>query len=134
MRKFLFEFVARVFASLILATQWLGGRLCTLYGHVGYFLMSKIDSKRLAVQEKLNDPQAAEELKQQDLELKLLSSAGKVRDHAKENDWTDHHTEAINAIGDALVVQAGWAEEHVHAYLKGIVESIDGLEYGAEEW
>ena len=74
------------------------------------------------------------ELASQAMELRLLASANQVRDHAREtDDWTDRHTEALNAIGDALMVEAGWEEESVHQYLKSLVESIEGLEYGTED-
>ena len=64
-----------------------------------------------------------------------MSSASQVRDHARETgDWTHQHTEAMNAIGDALIAEIGWEEDYVHQYLKSLVESIDGLEYGTEEW
>ena len=67
------------------------------------------------------------------MELKLLASASQVRDHAKSmGDWTDHHSDAIEAIGEALVGELGWEEDHVHQYLREIVESIDGLEYDVE--
>ena len=68
------------------------------------------------------------------LSFTLLASANQVRDHARETgDWTDRHTEALNAIGDALMMEAGWEEDSVHQYLKGLVESIEGLEYGTED-
>ena len=96
--------------------------------------MKKIDSKRLGVYEKLLEAaEGGSELESQAMELRLLASANQVRDHARETeDWTDRHTEALNAIGDALMFEAGWEEESVHQYLKGLVESIDGLEYGTE--
>ena len=31
------------------------------------------------------------------------------------------------------MVEAGWKEESVHQYLKSLVESIEGLEYGTED-
>ena len=71
-----------------------------------------------------------EELKRQGLELNLMQTSYKVRDHAKESgDWTDHHTEAIEAIGNALLLDLGWDEEAVEQHMKSVVESIDGLEF-----
>jgi len=62
------------------------------------------------------------------MELKLMESSYKVRDHAKETgDWTDHHTEAIEAIGNALLLDIGWDERSVQQHMKSVVESIDGL-------
>jgi predicted transcriptional regulator len=67
------------------------------------------------------------------MELKLLTGASQVRDHAREmGDWTEQHSDAIEAIGEALVGELGWEEGHVHQYLREIVESIDGLEYDVE--
>lgn len=70
------------------------------------------------------------ELHIQHMELQLLSSASKVRDHAGDSDgWTDYHTEAINAVGNALMEECSWDERDIHLYLKEIVESVDGLTY-----
>ena len=97
--------------------------------------MYLIDKERLRVYEELMNPETADQLHRQGLELKLLASAQQVRDHAKETgDWTGQHTDALNALGDALINETGWEEESVHVYLKELVESIDGLEYGSEEW
>ena len=138
MRGFLFNVVARVFGGLIRAVRWISGLLLVTLGNVGHILMATIDAKRLAVYTNMLETEEQEqgsELQMQSLELRLLASASQVRDHAKEtDDWTDRHTEALNAIGDALIAEAGWKEENVHHYLKGVVESIDGLEYGTEEW
>ena len=134
MRTFLFNAVTQTSAVMIAIVQRSGILLTTLIGNTGYWLMKKIDGKRLSMYEKLIE--AAEgnsELESQAMELRLLASANQVRDHARETeDWTDRHTEALNAIGDALMFEAGWEEESVHQYLKGLVESIDGLEYGTE--
>lgn len=138
MRGFLFNVVARVFGGLIRAVNWVSALLLVILGNAGHFLMNAIDSKRLSVYANMleaGDREQGSELQKQSLELRLLASASQVRDHAKEtDDWTDRHTEALNAIGDALIAEAGWEEENVHHYLKGVVESIDGLEYGTEEW
>ena len=98
--------------------------------------MKAIDSKRLEVYDSLQKAEErGSELQMQSMELRLLASATQVRDHAKEtDDWTERHTEALNAIGDALIEEIGWEEDSVHQYLKSLVESIDGLEYGTEEW
>lgn len=134
MRGFLFNSVATVFASLILSVEFTSNLLKSILGTVGHFLMKTIDKQRLGVYETLMEAQQEEsELEQQNMELRLLASAAQVRDHAKENDdWTDRHTEAINAIGEALIVEAGWDIDHVDRYLKELVETIDGLEYGTD--
>lgn len=137
MRGFLFKLVTQIFAVQIAAANFLHQVTLSVLGNVGYFLMKLIDGKRLEVYNILLQEATTEdnELERQNMELRLLSSASQVRDHAKENDdWTDRHTEALNAIGDALVGEMGWEEENVHQYLKSVVESIDGLEYDTDDW
>ena len=137
MRKLAFRLVAQVFAFKILVIQGISSFLLRAVASVGYFLMKAIDSKSLSayeqMQHSLESPEPTE-LEMQGMELRLLASAAQVRDHAKSTDnWTNDHTAALNAIGDALMVEAGWEEDSVHQYLKDLVESIDGLEYGTEE-
>ncbi len=136
MRKLLFDLVAKITATIIVSVQFLSSSTTLVVGVVGHFFMRLVDSKRLKTYEALLEPeQDTGELKQQGLELKLLAAAQQVRDHAKDqDDWTDHHTDALNAIGEALIVELDWEEDNVHTYLRELVESIDGLEYGAEEW
>jgi len=135
MRNFLFDAVAKTCAVIIVTTQWVAGLHCKVVGNIGHFLMGLIDKSRLAGYEALLEGEETGELQQQGLELKLLVAAQQVRDHARETDeWTDRHTDALNAIGEALMNEAQWEEQNVHAYLKELVESIDGLEYGTEEW
>lgn len=135
MRTFLFNAVTQTSAGIIWALTKVHHISLGIVGNVGYVLMKLIDAKRLSMYEKLLEAsQEGSELESQAIELRLLSSANQVRDHAREtNDWTDRHTEALNAIGDALMVEAGWQEDSVHQYLKGLVESIEGLEYGTED-
>lgn len=134
MRKFAFELVTNFFALQITAVQNISYILLGILGSVGYWMMRLIDAKRLEVYNSMMQPdEQVGELQQQAMELRLLASASQVRDHAQVNDdWTDRHTEALNAIGDALITEAGWQAESVHAYLKDLVESIDGLTYGEE--
>ena len=136
MRGFLFNSVARTGAALIGLIEWVANAMTSIIGSIGSFLMRTIDSQRLDVYDTLlRASQEPSELGQQSMELRLLASASQVRDHAKENDdWTDHHTEAINAIGEALITEAGWEVNHVDRYFKELVESIDGLEYDTEDW
>ena len=135
MRTFLFNVVTQTSAGIIFVLTKLHELSLSVVGGVGYTLMRLIDAKRLGMYEKLLEAsQEGSELESQAIELRLLSSANQVRDHAREtNDWTDRHTEALNAIGDALMVEAGWQEDSVHQYLKGLVESIEGLEYGTDD-
>lgn len=135
MKKFVAETVAEIGTRVILALDFfysLTIRILTFFhvffrgalGHGFYSVVKFVDRERIEAAEQLV------ELKAQDIELKLLASASKVRDHAVEtNDWTDHHTEAIEAIGDALLNECNWEEEHIHNYLREIVQSVDGLTY-----
>ena len=136
MRAFLFKAVTQTSAVLIGLTGWLNFAALKIIGNTGYFLMKLIDAKKVKSYEKLIEASEGQgsELESQGIELRLLASANQVRDHAREtDDWTDRHTEALNAIGDALMVEAGWEEESVHQYLKSLVESIEGLEYGTDD-
>jgi hypothetical protein len=134
MRRFLFHSVAQVIGIQITIITWLADKSRLLLGRVGHFLMSKIDPTLLKTYESiLIQSEPNDELAIQQIELNLLSSASKVRDHAAETgDWTDRHSEALNAIADALVLEVMWEEDAVHQYLREVVESIDGLEYEAE--
>lgn len=135
MRTILFNVTSWAFATLITLTQGLAEAICWVYGNTGSFLLRRIDSTKLDAYNVLAESMASEPEDQfGNLELKLLSGATQVRDHAKETgDWTDDHTEAIMAIGNALVAEMGWEEDYVHQYLREVVESIDGLEYGVED-
>ena len=138
MRGLAFKIVTQASASLIWLITFVNTVSLKVVGNVGYFLMNLIDKKRVKMYSQMIDSidqPGMTELESQAMELRLLASANQVRDHAKETeDWTDRHTEALNAIGDALISEAGWQEDSVHQYLKGLVESIDGLEYGTEEF
>ena len=133
MRALAFKIVSQVSAWIILLFQSIGNTGARTTGRIAYALMSIIDKKKLSLYEELLEPETYSELKAQDMELKLLISASQVRDHAKNmGDWTEQHSDAIEAIGEALVGELGWEEDHVHQYLREIVESIDGLEYDVE--
>ena len=136
MRRFLFSAVAQTIGIQILVITFLSDTARRILGSVGYFLMNIIEPTLLKTYTSVLEQQdEGNELETQQLELRLLTSAAQVRDHAKETgDWTDHHSEAISAIGEALVSQLAWEEDSVHQYLREIVESIDGLEYSVEEW
>ena len=138
MRGLAFKIVTQASAWLIWLITFVNTVSLKVVGNIGYFLMNLIDKKRVEMYSQLLEgfeQPGMSELESQAMELRLLASANQVRDHAKETeDWTDRHTEALNAIGDALISEAGWQEDSVHQYLKGLVESIDGLEYGTEEF
>ena len=81
--------------------------------------------------EQLNEVQRQIEFEAQQAELKLLSSASELKEHAVDTgEWTESHTEALNAIGNALLNDCNWEEQHVHDYLRRVVESEPGLQYG----
>lgn len=136
MRSFLFHTVAQLIGLQIIVITWLADTSRFILGKVGHFLMNKIDPTLLKTYNSmLEGDENADALQNQQTELKLLVGATQIRDHAAETgDWTERHSEAINAIGDALIVQMNWEEEAVHQYLREVVESIDGLEYGVEDW
>lgn len=142
MKNFLYNAIAQMSARQILAFDWihskvlfvhvfLYGSIRVLMASIGYFLLNLIDKKKTVAAEEMVEN--AEELKMQQLELRLLAAASQVRDHAEEtDDWTDQHTEAISAIGDSLLNELGWEEDNIHQYLREVVESIDGLSYDLE--
>ena len=135
MRKLLFQVIGTSFGIAIVAVQWSSALVLKILGTTGHWMLKIADPSRLALYNSINDQDGQpSELEVQNMELRLLASAVQVRDHAKEtDDWTDRHTEALNAVGEALIVEAGWEEDAVHQYLRGLVESIDGLEYGLED-
>lgn len=142
MRKFFFNSIAtvtygliwfsdRVFSVPAALCMWAGQGVRFSLANVGFFFMSKVDPLRArqVEAEGENDPLS---LAIQSLELKLLNSAYQVRDNAvNSGGWTENHSEAINAIGASLLLEAGWDEEDVHAHMKAVVESIDGLRYNS---
>lgn len=135
MRKLLFQIISASFATAIVAVQWSSTLVLKILGTMGHWMLRLADPDRLALYDSISDQDGQpSELEVQNMELRLLASAVQVRDHAKESgDWTDRHTEALNAVGEALVVEVNWEEESVHQYLRSLVESIDGLEYWLED-
>lgn len=139
MKSFLFESTVRVTYFLVWAVERLGAvavfiplwtthKLKWLVATIGHAIMMSLDAERVDTVEA--EAEMESEAKAVNDELSLLTTAGKVRDHAQETgDWTDYHTEAINQIGEALLNHCEWEEEAVHQYLRGVVESIEGLEY-----
>lgn len=95
---------------------------------LGVALMIAIDKQ--AYEDTIEEALAAEEMEQQTTELELLSNATKLKEHALETgEWTDDHSEALNAIGNALLNDCDWDEDDIHRYLKEVVESGTGLSY-----
>ena len=120
-------FSDRFFAIPAAAMLWLQQSARVSVATLGYMAMRQIDDQRCKAIEAEADSDP-EELTRQGMELKLMESSYKVRDHARElGDWTDHHTEAIEAIGTSLLLDMGWDEEAVQQHMRDVVESIDGL-------
>lgn len=143
MRSFLFETTVRITYSsiwlieragavVIFLPLWLTHFSKKVVANVGMFFIERLGDEQ--IKEAEEQAVLVEEAKAYNTELSLLTAATKVRDHAEQHgDWTDYHTEAINSLGDALLNTCDWEEEAVHQYLRGIVESIEGLEYHIPE-
>lgn len=145
LRSLLFKTVTTASAFLLTSNEWLTTFLATLF--VGFNerirsvfsglalkLMWALDPVAMKTYEKLvsasRQPAGMSDTMAMNMELQLLEAGYKVRNHAKDiGDWTDHHSEALQAVGDALLNECGWTEAKVHTKLQEIVESIDGLEY-----
>ena len=137
MRSFLYSLVGRsclVFAGtvdfvgnlLVLATVKLGAFVKVSYAHLCMWLLRLIDSKRVQEEKK-----ETENLRQS-LELALMQTAVRIKESAEEDDdWTDDHSEALNMVGVRLINECQWEPAAVHKYFKPLVESIEGLDYGA---
>lgn len=142
MQKFFFEAIAtvtygfiwvsdRVFSLPAAFLLWIGQGVRIFFANVGFFFMSRVDPIRARQVEAESDNNPLD-LNVQSLELRLLNSSYQVRDNAiAVGGWTEYHSEAINAIGSALLLDIGWEEEDVHAHLKSVVESIDGFKYNS---
>lgn len=129
---FLIAVSDRVFGLPAALFLWLAAASRMTIAKIGYAFMRAIDADRCEMIEAEANADPFE-LERQTMELKLLESSYKVRDHAQETgDWTDHHTEAIEAIGTALHAEIGWDEEAVMQHMQDVVHSIPGLEL--ESW
>lgn len=149
LRQLAFNVTAAVAANLLRANEWLTTFLASLFIGVNALIRSffatlsvkfmtwldPASMKSYETQMKIMAQVESQppEVSAMNIELKLLDAGYKVRNHARESgDWTDHHTEALEALGDALLNECGWDEPRVHEKLKEIVESIDGLQYGPD--
>ena len=148
-RQLIFRIVAALSAGLLLFNQkgaaWIAASFLTVNGWfrgifaaLSLWIMRGLDSEAMdRYEQEMEMIEALQsgpsEATVQNTELKLLDAGYKIRNHAQETgDWTDTHTEALQAIGDALLNECSWPEPKVHAKLKEIVESIEGLSYGDE--
>ena len=145
MQKKLFKFVsnASVFSLKIVdnlygfqqaIARFIYENTRVLFGKIGYTVMKLVDAKKVKFYEDMIDSMGKSKvtLEDQQTELKLLGSAVTIRDHAmKTGDWTDDHSEALQAIGNNLANTFDWDEDAIHQYFKEVVETIPGLDYGA---
>ena len=147
-RKMLFRIVAAISAVLLYSNEWLTNRLAAsfiavnryirkFFAAISLWIMQKLDPETMKSyelsQELLSRTAIPSETRIQNTELKLLEAGYKVRNHARDTgEWSDDHSEALNAIGDALLNECSWPEPKVHEKLKEIVESIEGLQYGPD--
>ena len=137
MKKLAFDIVSSASVRIIHASDWVFDKLAAVvvflaefhrrgFATVGMLLMNLIDKERVENAESQIEARAA------DLELKLLNAAIQVRDHAEQSDWTDQHSEAIEAVGNALLNDCGWDDDSVHFWLKDLVETIPGLNFDSD--
>lgn len=118
----------RFFAFFIWLLSWTAQITRVVVANIGEFALQK------GFPEQYAEVEAQIKLESQQTELNLLASVTKLKEHAISiGEWTEQHTEAINAVGNALFNDCDWDEEHVHQYLKEVVESIPGLQYHEPE-
>lgn len=118
-----------VLDRLTLASGWtigfVFGTTKWAVANFGQFLM------RVLTPEQFEEAVEKLTLETQQSELELLATASKLKEHAVEiGEWTDSHTEALEAIGNALLIECDWEEQSVHEWMSRLVESI-GLTYEA---
>ena len=146
MRKLTFAVVSTIAATFIRVTNWTAARASALIlwitamvnqlvARASYAIMRSLDPAACSQIESMVEAMSpSSELVTQQTELQLLDAANKIKVHAETTgSWTDHHTEGLAAVSNALLNECDWEEEHIHDYMKRLVESIDGLEYGLEE-
>jgi len=144
MKKVLFDTVVRTTEALIRLSDWfyaaviwipsnLGELSRVTIARLGLFLMNAIDEETVKKSNDLLPSEQKAELQKQQIELHLLSAASMVRDHYLETgEWTDGHSEAIEALGNQLLNECDWEEDDIHDYLRSVVEAGTDLHYGIE--
>ena len=146
MRKLAFTVVSFSSANIIRTLHWTAGlvsaaimwtatKVCQSIAKTAYALMKVIDKEACEQYEAMIEMATpSRELEVQQTELHLLDAASKVKVHAETTgNWTDDHSDALEAVSNALLNECDWEEDDIHSYMKRLVESIDGLEYGTEE-
>ena len=132
---FLIKSHVLVFDSLVNIQVALNNMSRQLVANVSLILMRAIEPELMKMLEQ-NDEQMqgkTPETVRFNIELHLLQTAYEVRNHAKENGWNDNHSLAINALANSLLSECEWEEDQIHAKMKEIIESIEGLEYTVED-
>lgn len=136
MRNFLYESVGRSCILFARASDGLSNIIVYLTvkileslkvacAHFCMWLLSRIDSKRVANEKSVNEQIRV------NAELALMAAAVHVKEAAEESgDWTEEHSEALNMIGVNLIHECNWEPVAVHRYFKPLVEAIEGLDYG----
>lgn len=138
-RDFLFDFVAKIGFYLITANQKIGQILAWLIGvftGITTYIIAKTSALllRLISNKRYSHANRASEQAGMSRELEILSQVSQVKDNAVEiGTWTPDHTIAIQSLGSKLYTDCNWEEEHVHQYLREVVESIPGLSYAIPE-
>ena len=121
LRNLLFKAVTALSAFLLQSNEWLVTFLTTLFvgvnaairsffASISLKLMTALDPVTMAAYEKMSqigDPSAEpSDTMIMNIELKLLEAGYKVRNHAQNVGWTEEHSEALGAVGDALLPRA----------------------------
>lgn len=118
----------RLFAFVIWLLSWTSQLLRVAIANIGGFILKRGFPQQYA------EVEGQIELESQQTELDLLASVSKLKEHALEiGEWTQQHSEAINAVGNALFNECDWDEDSVHQYMREVVESIPGLKYGVPD-
>ena len=119
------ELIGNISEWLADACLTIGIFLQTAVARVGYKTTAWIYPKNLQEAEKQIETAAT------NIELSVLFKVTELKEHAiRTGEWTESHSEAMNALGNALVNECDWKEDDMHSYIKKVVESVPGLRYG----
>jgi hypothetical protein len=134
MKQFFFDFIGRVGQIFLVTTAFLSqASLKLVNGIWGAVWASQVfvikTLLRLAHREQFELSEAGTTQHQILSELRYLGLILKVKNDALEAKmWTDNHSLALSEAANSLLVECDWTPERVHAYVRGVVESI-GLIY-----
>jgi hypothetical protein len=144
MKQELFVVTVRATEMFIKISDWIFGLIAAVpvnlgllsrgfFAQVGYRILILLDKEQV---DRSNGilPEGEQELHRQQVELQLLSAASMVRDNYLETgEWTEQHTEALEALSNQLLNECDWEEEHIHQYMRSVVEAGTDLNYGIDE-